>query len=529
MMTYRHSSFWIKSLLLLAVLGSLGLYFVVSGSGTWLSFSERSSKEGPQEVTFRIQIPRIPESLSLSNLRGSSGHYLIHQLTCPLLIWDENEGLLPHAASACEQKNPTLYVCRVRPELTWSSGRPLTAQDFEQAWKERIDPAHPFFRKDLLLPIKNAQAIMSRQVSPKDLGVTALNPQELEIQLEQAQGDFLYYLSNPLLSPEPSQEDSCGPFDILSWSTEKVVLQKKVSWLPDSSTTDLSAETNLSWRIEFLAYPDENLALKAYEEGHIDFLYRLPSGLKSRYAQREDFVEKHLLRLDGLFARPGSSVEKLLPYFLFALDHEEWKTLYESDEPTGCLGLPPSWTDSERICIQNLLTRPNQPLPQPSGKISLYYSKLGGSDHDRAMLYVSEQLSNKLGIQVIADPMDNKALLSRWEAGQLDFIRKGVTLERASPQAALEGLLLLWQPNEPALTVVLPTSWWQIYDQFRSLDPQSAQTKAMFKQLLKDLLKARPYIPTGRIEFRFLARPQWSGWRLNNLNHLYLLNLHNRS
>ncbi|MCX7675682.1 MAG: hypothetical protein N2Z70_07630, partial [Bdellovibrionaceae bacterium] len=171
----------------------------------------------------------------------------------------------------------------------------------------------------------------------------------------------------------------------------------------------------------------------------------------------------------------------------------------------------------------------NQPLPQPSGKISLYYSKLGGSDHDRAMLYVSEQLSNKLGIQVIADPMDNKALLSRWEAGQLDFIRKGVTLERASPQAALEGLLLLWQPNEPALTVVLPTSWWQIYDQFRSLDPQSAQTKAMFKQLLKDLLKARPYIPTGRIEFRFLARPQWSGWRLNNLNHLYLLNLHNRS
>lgn len=84
---------------------------------------------------------------------------------------------------------------------TWSNGTPLTAYDFEWAWKRIIDPstgspsAHSFFM------IKNAKKAHSKECSLDEVGVVAINDKTLQVTLEGQAPYFLEMIANPIYSP----------------------------------------------------------------------------------------------------------------------------------------------------------------------------------------------------------------------------------------------------------------------------------------------------------------------------------------
>ncbi|MCL7452477.1 MAG: ABC transporter substrate-binding protein [Anaerolineae bacterium] len=95
------------------------------------------------------------------------------------------------------------YRFHLRADARWSDGMPLTAHDFEYAWKRVLDPASGGIASELLA-IKGARAFHQREgVDADQLGIRALDDTTLDVELEEPVSHFLYVLTDSNAFPVP--------------------------------------------------------------------------------------------------------------------------------------------------------------------------------------------------------------------------------------------------------------------------------------------------------------------------------------
>ncbi|MGD2148219.1 MAG: ABC transporter substrate-binding protein, partial [Anaerolineae bacterium] len=134
------------------------------------------------------------------------------------------------------------YVFRLRDDARWSDGVPVSAGDFEFAWKRVLDPATSSRNARLLYGIHGARDFHQGQLTdPDQVGVRALDRLTLEVLLERRSGYFLYLMTHSTAYPVPrhavrAHEDAWphpdhivtnGPFTIDAWREESVVLNRR--------------------------------------------------------------------------------------------------------------------------------------------------------------------------------------------------------------------------------------------------------------------------------------------------------------
>lgn len=73
----------------------------------------------------------------------------------------------------------------------WSSGTPVTAEDFVFSWKRAVNPDTAAEYAFLFFDIKNAKKINSKELPVEQLGIKAIDDKTLEIQLEQTVPYFI--------------------------------------------------------------------------------------------------------------------------------------------------------------------------------------------------------------------------------------------------------------------------------------------------------------------------------------------------
>ncbi|KEK22984.1 peptide ABC transporter substrate-binding protein [Bacillus gaemokensis] len=73
----------------------------------------------------------------------------------------------------------------------WSNGDPVTAHDFEYAWKRAVSPETASEYAHIMFDIKNAEKINKKELPIDSFGVKALDDKTLEIQLEHPVPYFL--------------------------------------------------------------------------------------------------------------------------------------------------------------------------------------------------------------------------------------------------------------------------------------------------------------------------------------------------
>ena len=173
------------------------------------------------------------------------------------------------------------YVFHLREDVLWSDGRPVTAGDFEYAWKRVLDPVLGMPLASLLDDIKGARAFRQGQVSePAVVGVKTLDDFTLVVDLEGPTGYFLQLLANTITFPvprhvvelhgeawaEPENIVTCGPFRLEAWQPgEQMTLTRNLKY-PGRFRGNLE-------RVElFLSDLEPIVSLEMYEKDRLDLV-----------------------------------------------------------------------------------------------------------------------------------------------------------------------------------------------------------------------------------------------------------------
>lgn len=188
--------------------------------------------------------------------------------------------VVPRCAASWEPNaDATQYTFTLRDNLKWSNGEPITAHDFEYAWKRVLDPATLSLYRPAMHPIKNALAIDSEE-NPMDfneLGVTATDDLTLVVDMEQPTPFFPLLTSTWTYAPVPKaviEEHaeawveaenivSSGPFKMTEWNHDQnIVLEQNEHYYGELPTIT---------RGEYTIFPDDSTQqYVAFENDELD-------------------------------------------------------------------------------------------------------------------------------------------------------------------------------------------------------------------------------------------------------------------
>jgi oligopeptide transport system substrate-binding protein len=100
--------------------------------------------------------------------------------------WIDNSFDLLMAESYTANADATVWTFKIKPNLKWSDGTPLTAKDFEYSMKRVMDPKTASKYTAAFQMVKNGLDVVAGKMPPDQLGVTAPDDRTLEVTLSTA-------------------------------------------------------------------------------------------------------------------------------------------------------------------------------------------------------------------------------------------------------------------------------------------------------------------------------------------------------
>ncbi len=155
----------------------MSLFLAACGFNKESGGSENASSDGgdkKKEQELRVNIKTEPFSLNPGLANDSTSSNVLLQ-TFEGLTRIGKDGK-PENAMAKDVKvsdDQTKYTFTIRDDAKWSNGDPVTAKDFEYAWKWALDPKNESQYAYQLYYVKNAQAANEGKGSLDDVAVKA--------------------------------------------------------------------------------------------------------------------------------------------------------------------------------------------------------------------------------------------------------------------------------------------------------------------------------------------------------------------
>lgn len=474
---------------------------------------------------FRLHLPAEPTNLDPHRQKTASSSYLLQNLHHNLLIEREPEGLVPDLAEGCVRENKgRRLVCRLKKNLKWSDGKPLEAADFLRAYRRILDPKTMAYRPDPLLSVKNARAILAGKKPPESLGVAAPDSRTLKFELDAVDPNFEHALANPILAPfreddkEPTKMATTGPYKIAAWDAGKSLRLTKNPNYPGGREDRPD--------VEFRFIEDDSTALKLYEKNELDFLRRLPTAYIAKYESSSEYISLPLLRFDYIGFGPRlQNLPKLREALAESLDYDEFQKLLNARGRPGCPGVPDAWfSEGPPPCHTLDLKKARRAMASVNEKLVLKYafSSLGGEDHRRSAEWQQNQWKKNIGLDVRVEMMENKIFLAKMNEGPTDLFRKGI----AADQPTCAAVLAPFTPHHPENFMHFDNAGFNALFEKVEHDPSDKVRSESCEKAIRLLVERHAIIPLGKMSFVLLAKPTFTGWRLNSLNQLDLSDLH---
>jgi oligopeptide transport system substrate-binding protein len=161
--------------------------------------TSRSLQSKPLSIspqTFRTRWPE-PKTLDSAKNTYTVTTTFISQLFSGLVELSPAMEIIPDVARNWEiSRDGRQYIFHLREDVFWNDGAPVTATDFEYAFKWHLNPATKSDYAHLLYGIIGAREYHQGVVSQGEIGVHAPDDITLIINLETPSSFFLYFLSH---------------------------------------------------------------------------------------------------------------------------------------------------------------------------------------------------------------------------------------------------------------------------------------------------------------------------------------------
>lgn len=396
-----------------------------------------------------------------SELVASTMHFILFE---GLTRLNPDGSIVPAQAKSIEISDDRMtYTFHLRG-TKWSDGTPVTALDFEMAWKKILHPDFPAANAHLLAPIKNAEKAKRGIVLIEEVGVKAINSQTLVVKLERPTPYFLELISFCVFFPIPHHVEAAdpewmkktgshfvcnGPYQLTSWKPQNEIVCEKNPLYWESPQINMD-------RIQINIVSHEATVMNMYENGQIDLMglgiCPIPNEVLAKY-QRQGLLKTYsspgttILSFNvGKFPFHNKNIRKA---FAYAIDREEIVnniTLLGEEIATDVV--PPCLRKSSpKTYFKNHNVGKARELFQlglQELKISreqfptlTYQYTTGGVNHKLAQV-IQQQLSQSLGIKIELQQTEHKILLDLLKSRSYDIAQSFWVAQYHDPMSILE-------------------------------------------------------------------------------------------
>jgi len=148
-----------------------------------------------------------PDSLDIHAAQSLSALNVLRDLHEGLVTVAADGTLIPGLArSWTVSEDGRVWQFELNSEARWSDGEPITAADVLAGWQRLLDPATASPNAAWLDMIENAPAVRAGSAPVQQLGVSAPDPERLNVRLARATPWFAELLTHPATFPWPGQK-----------------------------------------------------------------------------------------------------------------------------------------------------------------------------------------------------------------------------------------------------------------------------------------------------------------------------------
>lgn len=244
-------------------------------------FTSTTTGEAQEEHILNLSVASEPvmdpayvtDSYSMPMLKN-----ILEGLTRPT-----NEGeVVPAMAESWDVSDDGLtYTFHLREGIRWSNGDPVTASDFEYAWKRIINPETAAPNASKMFVIKGAEAYFMGEASEEDVGIQAIDDQTFEVTLTEVTPQFIELTARqttmmPVHQATVEADNSWateagdgfvsnGPFNFTEWNHNGDYTLTKNDDYWDADNVDLDG-------VYIRIIEDAQIANMSFMDGDLDFV-----------------------------------------------------------------------------------------------------------------------------------------------------------------------------------------------------------------------------------------------------------------
>ena len=496
-----------------------------------------------REQSLRLPITE-PPTLDPGLATDSTSIDVVTQLFEGLIAFDDGAEPIGLGAEQVTVSDDGLtYTFTLREEPRWSDGKPVTAQDYEWAWKRNVDPRTASDYATRFYPIKNAARIHRENLDPRELGVVAVGDRTLVVTLEQPAAYFLRLVASWTMVPlrrdvieqfgdrwtEAKNIVTNGPFAMKAWQHDgQIVLERR---------DDYWAERPLLARVTYRIFPEgaSDQVLAAYEAGELDLMgsgtaFEIPAAQGDRLAadprlrsEVRTFDQAATMFITVNNRRPHLKDARVRMALGQALERQHLLeqvlrrvgTPAAGLHPEGVAGRRPrAWPEEDLAEARRNLAEAGFPEGRGFPEITFAYNsnpqwKLLGE-------YLQQRYKAALGINVKLDAME-WAVFLRWRRGEDwqntgDLYRGGWFSDYEDPN---DWYNALWDSREDP--GVFSSGWKnEEYDRLvrqAQAELDQRRREALYGQAEQILASEYPNIPVFHYGLRTLVKPYVENFR----------------
>jgi oligopeptide transport system substrate-binding protein len=389
-----------------------------------------------------------PDSVDPHRARSTEAMVVLRDTFECLTRLDRNAAPIPAAAARFSASADGLtYTFELHPDLEWSNGDPLVADDFVAGLRRLVDPATASQYAQVIDVIANAADVVAGRQPVEALGVLAPDPRTVVIRMTTPAPYLPGLMAHPSTAPlhrpsfarhgekfaRPGNQISNGAFVLTEWLQGSFMRARRNTRYRANAANQLDG-------IKYVQIADENAELRAYRAGELHSTAVVPRG-QFDWIRENLSAELHVapqlntyyygLNLD----RPMFKDARVRRALSMVIDRERLaQSVLRLGElpaygwvPTGVFNYTPQSFDYAKVPIaarieeaRKLLVAAGYSSAKPLG-FELRYNS--GEVHTKVAVAVASMWKEALGVEARLAAVEFKSLLESVNRREVDAFR----------------------------------------------------------------------------------------------------------